>query len=239
MRGECGRHVGFAGEPTHYRRRPGTLSLAQCDGDRHRGRFRQRIDLHRSGHSGGTPCRRDRRVGGWRICRTADRAGIGRSSLGPDRTREDFVWYFGVCLLGVGISMILVLFNKRSPTHSHHTSGWHPIEFLRTVRRYWPGAIMVVTFAFGACMTVPFVFLANYADQLPNADLGPFFTVYASVGLIVRLGLRSWPDQFGPNRVMMAGMGLFAVGNWTFLLATPEQAWWTLVAGGIVGRRTA
>lgn len=151
------------------------------------------------------------------------------------RTYDDFVWYFWACIVGVGISMILVLSNKRAPNHSQHSPGWHPIAFLRTVRMYWPGAIMAVTLAFGACMTVPFVFLANYADQLPDSDLGPFFTVYASVGLIVRLGLRSWPDQFGPKRVMMAGMALFALGNWTFLFASPAQAWWILVAGGICG----
>jgi predicted MFS family arabinose efflux permease len=151
------------------------------------------------------------------------------------RTEEDFVYYFIASAAGVAASVFLVMFGKAAPMHHEPARGWHPIDFLRTARRYWPGSIMYSTFVFGVCMTVPFVFLSIYVDQVTRTGIGGFFVVYAVVGLAIRLGLRSWPDQFGAKRVLIAGMALFAIGMWSFLLASNEQPAWLMVAGAICG----
>jgi predicted MFS family arabinose efflux permease len=151
------------------------------------------------------------------------------------RTQSDFFWYFVASAAGVAVSILLVLINRPAPPHLIHSTGWHPLDFLRSARRYWPGSIMGVTMAFGSCMTVPFVYLADFVDQMPGARVGPFFIVYAIVGLTIRLGLRSWPDQFGPKNVLLVGMTLFSVGMWTFLLVDTDHRYWILVAGAICG----
>jgi MFS family permease len=151
------------------------------------------------------------------------------------RTEHDFQLFFLTAALGVGFSVVLVLFGKPAPMHHEPARGWHPIDFLRTAVKYWPGWIMFSTFAFGVCMTVPFVFLSIFVDQETQSRVGPFFVVYATVGLTLRLGLRSWPDQFGAKRILMVGMAMFAAGMWLFLLATREQPYWLMVAGAVCG----
>lgn len=152
-----------------------------------------------------------------------------------ERTQEDFTYFFLAAAAGVGASVLLVLLGKPAPMHHEPARSWHPIDFLRTARKHWPGSIMFSTFVFGVCMTVPFVFLSIFVDQQTESGIGPFFVVYATVGLAVRLGLRSWPDQFGAKRVLMVGMGMFGVGMWLFLLATREQPYWLMVAGAVCG----
>lgn len=151
------------------------------------------------------------------------------------RTEDDFVKYFIASAAGVAASVVLVMFGKAAPMHHEPARGWHPVDFLRTAWRYWPGSIMYSTFVFGVCMTVPFVFLSIYVDQVTRTGIGGFFIVYAVVGLAIRLGLRSWPDQFGPKRVLIAGMALFAIGMWSFLWASSDEPMWLLVAGAICG----
>ncbi len=111
------------------------------------------------------------------------------------RTEDDFVKYFIASAAGVAASVVLVMFGKAAPMHHEPARGWHPVDFLRTAWRYWPGSIMYSTFVFGVCMTVPFVFLSIYVDQVTRTGIGGFFIVYAVVGLAIRLGLRSWPDS--------------------------------------------
>lgn len=154
---------------------------------------------------------------------------------GPQRTEQDFIHYFIAAAAGVALSIFLVLLGKPAPMHHEPARGWHPIDFLRTIRKHWPGPIMFSTFVFGICMTVPFVFLSIYVDTKTHTGIGPFFIIYAVVGLVIRLGLRSWPDQFGPKRVLVAGMALFAAGMWSFLFASADQPYWLMMAGAICG----
>lgn len=156
--------------------------------------------------------------------------------LDPDRTRSDFIGYFLCTAGGVGLSLFLVPFTRACPKPPpDEVPGWHPVEFFRAVRAYWPGKIVLITFAFGVCMTVPFVFLAKYIDGIRGAKLWWFFLAYASVGLGVRLGLRNWPDQFGARRVLAIGMGLFALSMWSFLWTDSEHAWRILIPGILGG----
>lgn len=156
--------------------------------------------------------------------------------LDPDRSYADFVGYFLSTASGVGLSLFLVPLTRPCPRLSDdEIPGWHPMEFLRAVRAYWPGKILLVTVAFGVCMTVPFVFLAKYVDGVRGAKLWWFFLAYAGVGLAVRLGLRNWPDQFGARRVLALGMLMFAVSMWSFLWTDAEHAWRILIPGVLGG----
>ena len=152
------------------------------------------------------------------------------------RTLADFHWYFAATACGVGLSMLLVAALRPCPKSlSPETSRRRPLEFLRSVRLYWPGPVVFVTVAFGVCMTVPFVFLAVFVDIMPGVRVWWFFVAYATTGLAVRLGLRGWPDQFGVGRVLVAGMLLFAAGMWSFRLTTADMPLLILLPGVACG----
>lgn len=153
---------------------------------------------------------------------------------GETQTHASFSWMFLVISLSVSVGAGLVLMLHRPPAKTS-AGPVHVLEFLSTVRKYWPGTILSVNLMFGICMTVPFVFLARYVDVLGVPGIGKFFLVYAGSGLSLRLGLRQLPDRIGSTRVLLLGLTCMAAGMCVFPLATAERYWPILLSAFITG----
>ena len=113
-------------------------------------------------------------------------------------------------------------------------------EFVATSRAHWPGAILLVIVSFGLCMTVPFVFLANFIDKekIVTGDwlpMGVFFYCYAGWGLIVRVSLRRLPQRVGRRKVLLVGLACMSVGMACYLLVTEKTPWMMLLPALICG----
>jgi MFS family permease len=140
---------------------------------------------------------------------------------GATRSYDDFVRLFGtvagLAFLGL-ISLVLV---RPVPPHpdAQQTAFFH---YLQTVRRHWPGSILIISMTFGVCMAVPFGFLVEFIDAagLEPIALGPlrinpmgtFFLIYASWGLFLRIILRRLPERIGRRRQVALGMVFMAAG---------------------------
>ena len=113
-------------------------------------------------------------------------------------------------------------------------------DFISTVKQYWPGGVLLVNLVFGLCMAVMMVFLAHVVDDLGllvggQSAMGPFFVVYATVGLTIRLLLRRVPDRFGNRKVLIAGTMVMGLGMLAFLGVTHLHLTWLFIAAVLCG----
>lgn len=156
-----------------------------------------------------------------------------------ERSAGNFGWLFGVTaamiLLALG-----TLFLQRVPAADARTSARVGLaDFVRTCWKYWPGGILLINLAFGACTTVPFVFLATYVDARELAwgrlsIIGMFFWVYAGWGLVVRLGLRR-PDRIGRRKLLCCGLVAMALGMFAYLPVTSDRVWLLAIPALLTG----
>jgi MFS family permease len=156
-----------------------------------------------------------------------------------DRDRGAFVMVFVAAAIGCIVPAILLCFLRVPPVAGSRAQP-SLIDFIRTTRSYWPGPILLVDLAFGICMTVPFVFLASYVDQvglrIPGLSvIGLFFWCYAGWGLTVRLTLRQIPDRLGRRKVLLVGMLCMSAGMFCFWLVDPQTPWMIVIPALVTG----
>ncbi len=165
---------------------------------------------------------------------------LGDLILGAgDRTREDFTILF-VTAAGAVIVPALLLLMLPKPQYEQRSRAVGLKDFVRTVRQYWPGMILLVNCVFGLCMTVPFVFLSKYIDEVGLSingvsEIGLFFWCYSGIGLSFRIGLRRLPERVGRRKVLLAGMLVMGTGMLCYLLVTPANALMLVVPALICG----
>jgi len=155
---------------------------------------------------------------------------------GPERARHQFVTMFVGAVVVLAVAIFLVSRVREAP-RKPRDNPFGVNHFFRDIRRFWPGAIVWVNFVFGVCMVVPFRFLSRYVDaaHLESVGLGAFFIVYAGVGIVVRLGMRDWPERWGlPVTVFCALVG-YGAGLCTFLFVDSSRAWLMLIPATICG----
>ncbi len=166
---------------------------------------------------------------------------LGDVFLGSgQRGREDFAALF-LAAGAANLLPLLILLTLRSPQLDRPPRALGLRDFVQTVRRYWPGPILWVDFAFGVAMTCPLIFLASFIDQAPLrmgnlSMLGLFFTCYAGLAIALRIGMRRWPEVYGPRPVLIGGMLFMAAAMFAFVLVTPSRPWLLFVPallGGI------
>ena len=170
---------------------------------------------------------------------------LGDVFLGSqDRTRADFLLLFWVAAVANVIPALLLYFVRRPELATVATQGTrHSMrisDFVATVRRYWPGRILLVNLGFGACMTVPFGFLASFVDEqelriVGASEVGYFFLFYAGVGICFRVGLRKIPDQFGAKPVLAFGLVIMSLGMFSFALVNAQSAWLLAIPAVLCG----
>jgi MFS family permease len=158
-----------------------------------------------------------------------------------DRERGNFVTLFVVATLANVLPAIGLYFLR--PTESEGTrtnSSVRLAEFLSLTRRHWPGMILLVDFAFGVCMSAPFIFLASFIDSANLQKegvsvIGLFFMCYAGLGIIVRLSSRRLPDRIGSRKVLLAGMFFMTIGMCCFGLVDAQHAWLIVIPAVLSG----
>ncbi len=156
-----------------------------------------------------------------------------------DRERANFVTLFLVAA-GANVLPAMGVFLLRDTDHHGRGASVHLMEFVRVVRRHWPGMILLVDFAFGVCMTAPFIFVASFIDhaslKIKNVSvIGLFFLGYAGLGIIVRLWSRRLPDRIGSGRVLLVGMCFMSLGMLSFGWVTAERVWLIMVPALLAG----
>ena len=156
-----------------------------------------------------------------------------------ERTRGDFAALFVTAGVAIVIPIVLIALMEPRPPDNRST----PVrlrEFILTIRRHWPGTILLVCVVFGMCMTVPFGFLTAYIDEVGLATFAPspvaiFYLSYAIWGLVLRVGMRRVPDRRGRRKVLISGLVLMSAGMFCFRLVDPTNGWWLVVPGLICG----
>ena len=155
------------------------------------------------------------------------------------RERVDFEVLFATAGAAILIPGILLAFLHGAPPDAH-AKRVRLADFARTVRQYWPGMIIAVHLLFGLCMTVPFVFLADYIDReslaIPGVSIiGLFFLCYAGIGVSIRIFMRRFPDRIGRRKVLLAGIAFMATGMLSFLLVDAQHSWNITIPGLLCG----
>ena len=156
------------------------------------------------------------------------------------RERSDFITLFLIAsaALVVGLALIWLLPPVDVPPSKHR--GRQFTEFVKTVATYWPGWILLVNTVFGVCMTVPFVFLADFidTDRIDTgrwSELGLFFLCYAGMGLTLRVGLSKLPNLIGRRKVLLCGMTCMGTGLMCFRFVDADHSMWIMLPALLCG----
>ena len=165
---------------------------------------------------------------------------LGDLFLGSEaeRSRDDFVLFF-VVAAALNILPVIILLFIRTPARSTAPVTIRLSEFVGTVRRYWPGSILLVDMAFGVCMTGPFVFVASFIDSEPLvipgvSVLGLFFWFYAGPAIVIRIAGRRLPEIVGDQRLLTIGGLFMSSGMFAFAMVGSGNAW-TIVVAALLG----
>ena len=146
-----------------------------------------------------------------------------------NRLRDNFEMLFLVATLANAIPLLLLYF-LRPTVNEGSRSSLRLSDFVQITRRHWPGSILLVDFAFGVCMTAPFVFVASFIDResldMPGVSvIGVFFLFYAGIAIVVRLSSRRLPDRIGSTKVLLCGVFLMSIGMFFFGLVHAGNPW--------------
>ena len=100
------------------------------------------------------------------------------------------------------------------------------------LRKYHPGALLLVGMAMGIGIGLPHTFLRPYVDHLGFDRIRLFFWVYAGTAMAVRFSTRRLTDQWGVRPMIHWGLGCLAA---TMLLFTIVRHEWMLILPAAVG----
>jgi MFS family permease len=147
-----------------------------------------------------------------------------RGAQAPTRQLTDQM--FVVASLLALVSMVFAWLATREhtlrPRLRHLPSWW-------ILRRYHPGAVLVIGIASGIGLGLPQTFLRAYAAELGLTRIGVFFGVYAPAAVITRIVTRHWTARYGLERIILGGtMGL--VGS-VLLFLTVRETWQLVIPG--------
>lgn len=99
------------------------------------------------------------------------------------------------------------------------------------IRRYQPGALLLVGVAVGFGAGIPQNFLRPYTKELGIAGMAVYFWVYAPMAFAVRLGIRGLPERAGIRPMIFAGLSLLSLSMLLYLMVFNE---WMLSVPAIV-----
>jgi MFS family permease len=101
------------------------------------------------------------------------------------------------------------------------------------LRRYHPGAMLLVAVAMGLGVGMPQTFLRAYARELHIDGIRVYFLIYAVMAFSVRLLTRRMAETHGVKAMVLLGLGTLALSMLLYPLASDE---WTLaIPAGVAG----
>ncbi len=156
-----------------------------------------------------------------------------------DRERFNFNLLFAVAAIA-NVLPAIGLYFLRPVESASKKSSVRLSNFLWTVRQHWPGMVLLVDFAFGICMTAPFIFVASFTDQASLkidgvSIVGLFFVCYAGIGIVVRASSRKLPDRVGASKMLLVGMLFMSLGMFSFSLVNAQWSWLIVVPALLTG----
>jgi MFS family permease len=165
---------------------------------------------------------------------------VGDLLLGENHTVEGFHNLFIGAAIALVVPALLLLGLKTRARDDSQPASVRLVDFIRDVRRYWPGSIVYVQLIFGLCMTVPFVFLTKYVDAAHISiegisEVGLFFVCYAGWGLTVRISSRKIPERLGRRKMLLFGGLIMAIGQFSYFLVDQQSPWWIVAPALITG----
>ncbi len=135
---------------------------------------------------------------------------------------------FLVCAALGMINVILAFFATRNENFQPSSRHASPLGLLR---RYHPGAVLLVSAATGFGLGLPGTFLRPYAESMNIPGIALFFAIYCPTAFVARFLARRLPARIGNRRVlnlglvaMVTGMLLFTIANNQWLLCLPAAA---------------
>lgn len=145
-------------------------------------------------------------------------------SQSVQRWQVDRMFFVAAALATIAILFVVVATRgetRRAPRR-RPPSVW-------LLRRYQPGAVLLVGVATGIGLGLPAAFLRTYAAELDIARIGLFFASYAPAAILTRLLTRRLPERLGLTPMILAG--LLVLGASQLLLLTVHRQWQFLLPG--------
>jgi MFS family permease len=148
---------------------------------------------------------------------------VGGETIQPWQTDLMFVV---AALLGVASMPLIFLATRHLPPPMHRAR----LSLPTFLRQYNPGTVLLIAAAAGMGLCLPQTFLPTYTAGLGIPRMGLFFGIYAPAAIITRVSTRRWPERFGPEPMILLGIGGLVASQLTFLLVSAE---WQLLVPGI------
>lgn len=143
---------------------------------------------------------------------------FANGEIGPAQIQR----LFALAAAASFVSFVLVAVSTRKSVRSELRRRPPVVAVLR---RYHPGAILLVGVGIGIAVGLPHTFLRAYARELGISGTKTFFVVYAVVALLVRLSTRRLTDRIGWRPVILWGLAASTVSMFSYLCVTNE---WSL-----------
>lgn len=120
------------------------------------------------------------------------------------------------CSFLAALAMVLVRMpeneRRRPPGDAVSRVSAPPQATLRIILRYWPGAILLVGFAFSMAFCMQLAFLERLAEARGFNDIKVFFLIYGPTAMSLRIVFRRLPERFGRRRTLLLGLLLLCAG---------------------------
>lgn len=101
------------------------------------------------------------------------------------------------------------------------------------VRRYQPGATMLMGVAAGFGLGLPTIYLRPFTQSLGITGISCFFMPYMIIALVARIVTRRWSARWGMRRIILVGGVLLALGTASF--AVVAKPWEMLLPALLLG----
>jgi MFS family permease len=147
---------------------------------------------------------------------------------GTERTQVNRMFIAAAVMVGVSLLLTAIIARGNVPRRITR----RPVPLWWLVRRYHPGAVMLVAVAMGVGIGVPFFFVRPFTAELGLAGIRSFFLVYAGVAFTVRIACRQLPDRWGVKRTLLLGLCCLAGSMLSYLIVSDE---WTLILPAALG----
>jgi MFS family permease len=155
---------------------------------------------------------------------------LGDAIFSQAVTRNQVDQMFLVAAAAGGCAWMLVALATRSARRPRRVRRRPPIIWL--IRRYHPGALLLVAAALGLGAGLPGVFLRAYTAELGIPRIGLFFLFYAMTAFFVRLATRTTAETRGLRAVTVAGLGALVLCMPSYLFVRHE---WQLALPAVLG----
>lgn len=90
------------------------------------------------------------------------------------------------------------------------------------IKRYHPGAMLLVAAAMGVGISLPTVYVRPYAQHLGIDGIKSFFLIYAAVAFTVRISTRRLPERIGVRPMILMGFGSLALSALLYMVVASE-----------------